>query len=131
MVSRVAKPACRWIGVLFLVIALAGWMDTPLVGKRGVIAADEALSIGHACVGAFLLVMSFGGESVCAFALYATGFACIGFGAYVLYGMGSYDSIRMGPSMLSRSGEYLHVALGAVMPVFGKMNTARQQLFRE
>ena len=46
--------------------------------------------------------------------------------------MGSYDNFRMfDSSLLQRSGEYFHLALGLTMAVFGKLNTARKQLFRE
>jgi hypothetical protein len=132
MVSRVAKPACRWIGVLLLAVAAAGWMDGPVVGRHGWIGADEAMSIGHAGLGLFLLLMSFGGESMCAFALYASAAISVSFAGYVLYAMGSYDNLRMFDSAsMFRSGEYFHLALGLTMAVFGKMNTARKQLFRE
>ena len=132
MVKRIAKPACRWIGTFLLALAVAGWLDTPLIGKHGMIGADEGLSIGHAVIGAFLLVMSMGGESLCAFALYSVGAICIVFAASVLYQLGSYDSLRMFDSFFAtRSAEYFHIVLGITVAIFGKMNTARQQLFRE
>ena len=131
MTSRVARPASRYLGILLLLAALAGWLDTPVFGTHGAIAVDEAMNLAHACLGLFLLAMSFGGESTCAFALYFAGLALIGFGSYALYDMGSYNNVRIGPTMASRSNEYFHIALGLTMPVFAKLNTARQQLFRE
>ena len=131
MVSRIAKPACRWLGLLLLAAGAAGWLDGPVVGSHGWIGADETMSIAHASLGLFLLLMSFGGESTCAFAPYAGGLISILFAAYVLYDMGSYDSMRLGTGIILRTGEYFHLALGFIMLVCGKMNTARQQLFRE
>ena len=132
MVSRISKPACRWIGILLLAVAAAGWMDGPVVGRHGWIGADEAMSMAHACLGVFLLLMSFGGESTCAFALYAASVIIVSFAGYALYQMGSYDNLRMFDAAYAwRSGEYFHLALGLTMAVCGKMNTARKQLWRE
>ena len=89
------------------------------------------MSIGHAIVGILLLVASFSGESTCAFALYVAGTVSVLFASYGLYELGSYDSVNLGPGVLLRSGEYFHIALGLTMLLFGKLNTARKQLFHE
>jgi hypothetical protein len=130
--SRVAKPAARWLGVLWLALAVAGWFDSPLIGRHGFIVADQTMSVAHAIVGLYLLVMSLSGESTCAFALYSSAGACITFAAYVLWQLGSYDSLKLfNAAYATRSNAYLQVALGVTMAIFGKLNTARSQLFRE
>lgn len=132
MTARIAKPAARWIGVFCLVLAIAGWFDSPVIGHHGLIGADQSMSVAHGVLGLFLLAMSLGGESTCAFALYASAAACISFGAYVLWQLGNYDSLQLfGTTFVTRSGEYLHLAMGVTMAIFGKMNTARSQLFKE
>jgi hypothetical protein len=132
MASRVAKPACRWIGALFLALALAGYLDSPVIGQHGFIAADAGLSAVHAVVGVFLIVFSFAGESSCAFALYVGALALGVFAGYALYQLGSYDVVKLLDSLhATRSAAYFQLVLCVVMVVFGKLNTASKQLFRE
>ena len=132
MTSRVAKPAARWIGALWLVLAIAGWFDTPLIGRHGLVSADRAMSVGHGVLGLYLLVMSLAGETTCAFALYSAAATCISFAAYVLWQLGSYNGIQLfNTTYATTSNEYLHLGLGVTMAVFAKMNTASKQLFKE
>ena len=132
MASRVAKPACRWIGAMFLALALAGLIDGPAIGRHGYIVADMGLSAVHGAIGLFLLGFSFGGESTAAFGLYAAATVCFIFAAFALYDLGPYDTVKLTDSLsFSRSAAYLHLLSAFLMAVFGKMNTAKQQLFRE
>ena len=82
---------------MLLAVAVAGWFDGPVIGRHGLIGADQVMSIGHAIMGVLLLMASFSGESTCAFALYAAGTASVLFAAYGLYELGAYDSIHLGP----------------------------------
>jgi hypothetical protein len=132
MTSRVAKPAARWIGVLWLALAVAGWFDSPVIGRHGLIGADQAMSIGHGVLGLYLLAMSLAGETTCAFALYSAAAACVTFAAYVLWQLGQYDSLQLfNTTYATTTNEYLHLGMGLAMAVFGKLNTASKQLFRE
>lgn len=132
MTSRVAKPAARWIGVLWLALAVAGWLNGPVIGQHGWIVTDRGMSVAHAVLGVYLLLMSLSGESTCAFALYSSAAACVSFAAYALYDMGSAPAVQLFDlTFASTSSEYLHLFLGITMAVFAKMNTARKQLFRE
>ncbi len=132
MTSRVAKPAARWIGVLWILLAIAGWYDSPVVGRHGIVGADRAMSVGHGIMGLYLVVMSLAGETTCAFALYSAAATCISFAAYVLWQLGSYNGIQLfGTTYATASNEYLHLGLGLTMAVCAKMNTASKQLFKE
>lgn len=132
MTPRVAKPAARWIGVFWIILAVGASFPNPLVGKGSLIGADAGISAGHGVLGLFLLLMSFTGESTCAFALYAGCATCLTFAGYVLWQLGSYDSLQLFSGVFAtRSAEYLHLAAGVTMGIFGKLNTARNQLFKE
>lgn len=132
MTSRVAKPAARWIGVLWLALAIAGWFDSPVVGRHGFIGADQPMSLAHAVLGLYLLATSFSGESSCAIALYTAAAACVSFAAYAVFQLGQYDGVLLfNTTFASASNEYLHLALGFTMAALGKFNTSSKQLLRE
>jgi hypothetical protein len=132
MTSRVAKPACRWVGAMFLALALAGLIDGPAIGRHGFIVTDAGLNILHAMLGLFLLGFSFGGESTAAFGLYASAAVCFIFAAFALYDLGSYDVVKISDDLaLTRSAAYMHLVSAFIMSILGKMNTASKQLFRE
>ena len=132
MPSRVARPACRVIGAIFLALAIAGFMDGPIVGEHGFIVADTTMSALHGALGLFLLATSFAGESVCAFSLYASAGVCLVLGAFALYNLGSNDLVKLYDlPTLTRSAAYFQLVAAVVMAISGKMNTASKQLFRE
>jgi hypothetical protein len=132
MVSRVAKPGCRWIGAFFLLLAVLGYFDGPVIGRHGMVAVDAGLSTIHALIGLVLIGFSFGGESMCAFGLYITAGTLVAFAAGALYSMGTYDSARLIDALTcTRSAAYFHLAAAVILGITGKMNTASKQLFRE
>ena len=132
MVNRVAKPSARWIGAFLILIGILGYLDVPGVGRHGVVEVDSTMSLFHGCVGLILVALSFGGETLCAFSLYMVGGLFVTLAGYVLYQLGSYNSLKLFDlTFATRSAAYLQIALGLTAAVLGKMNTARQQLFRE
>jgi hypothetical protein len=120
------------ISICSIFLAIAGWFDSPVIGRHGLIGADQAMSVGHGVLGLYLLVMSLAGETTCAFALYSAAAACVTFAAYVLWQLGQYDSLQLfDTTFATAANEYLHLGMGLAMAVFGKLNTASKQLFRE
>lgn len=66
MTLRVAKPGARLVGILWLALTLAGWFDSPVVGRDGLLGVDRANECGSRYCGLYPLAMSLAGETTCA-----------------------------------------------------------------
>ena len=131
MPPRVAKNIAISLGVVLIVLGLAGFTPNPFVGKEALLETDFWQNVGHAVIGVYLVGMALTGEGNAAFGLYSSALACILFAGncYMELGNWSKGYAFNHAVEITKGSVWFHASLGAILGVAGTMNTAKRQLF--
>ena len=131
MPPRIAKPAALAVGVLLILLCIAGFAERWTTGRNDVVPTDLWQDLGHLAIGAYLVVMSIQGEAASASALGISAFLCAAFAGLSLYQLGGSSQALLFERTVwvSKTSCWLHLALAAAQSGAAGMNTSKRQLF--
>lgn len=130
MNKKMAKTLALISGLLMLLTGLIAFVPNPIIGQGALLGRFAPIPTLYGALGVLLLLISLGGEREAAFGLYGIG------ASNLLTSIAAYSQVdRSGTASLTgglrmAQSDILFVAvLGLLFILFGKMNTARKQLF--
>ncbi|MEO5924994.1 MAG: hypothetical protein ABIR70_14330 [Bryobacteraceae bacterium] len=127
--KKIAKTLALVAGVALIVIGVLAFLPMGIVGPGGMMIRYAGTPYIHIVSGVLLLIASTMGESWAAFGLYMV--AAL---QALICGVGYASQDRVGTAnlfdvlRLTRADLVFHGVLAVTLAIFGKMNTARQQL---
>ena len=111
-----AKKASLWLGIIFVVIGILGYVSNPIVGSEGLFVTNAAHDWVHIIFGIILIVASLGAAAKASVTMVVLG------AVYLLVAVLGFfmQSPLFGLIEVNAADNWLHVVLGLLLVLLGK-----------
>lgn len=122
----IPRNAALFLGVIFIVVGVLGFVDNPVVGRDAAIITDQFHDVVHIVSGIILLALSLVRAETTRIAILVFGFVYLLLGLYGLISIGAEGRGQVMGMAVNGNTNLFHVGIGVVILIFGI--TSRRQI---